>query len=251
MLHLLACGPLVPDEYIVPGELPTEETRGRGALALREGELAVLPGALAAWFDGGVLVEGRADGLYRDGELIEPLEAHAWAGEGPYWIAATEFGVVSRDLNWPVYADAVATDGLRYLALFCEDRVCTVLDLGEAEPLSETTPGGDVALFEGVAWWTNPMLGEDHGEGVATSEHGDHVWGLPGDNLRRMDRGWVVGNFNADIVPNRGRAIHLASGLTLAIERGSAGRPLDIAAMDGRVVLAVPEREVLLNIQLP
>ena len=248
---LVGCAPLVEGEYIVPGELATEVLEGQGALAIRGDEVVVVPSALRAWFDGSVLVEGRSDGLYRDGVQVEALEAHAWAGEGPHWVAATDTGVVSAFMNWPVDADAVATDGTRYLAVSCEERVCTVLDLETAEAVAETTPGGDVALMDGVAWWTNPMLSQHKAPGVASSEDGDRIEGLPGDHLRRMDRGWVVGHFNVDIAPNRGRAIHMGSYTTLAVERGNAGRPLDIAASDTRVALALPERQVVLNVELP
>ena len=48
-----------------------------------------------------------------------------------------------------------------------------------------------------------------------------------------------------------GRAIHLGSYTTLAVERGNAGRPLDVAATATRVALAVPERQVVLNVEVP
>ena len=251
MMLLLGCSPLLGDEFVVPGELPTERIDVDFQSIAVRGDRVEVSDAPFLWFDGEGLLEGRSDGLYGPDGRQEAVAAVIWAGGGGDWLAATEEGVLASDgVLYAFAARALACDGERRLALVCAED-CQVLDLDSGDLLGSGGVGGQITLFEGVAWWTDPMLGVDGGTGVARSEDGDERLGMAGDHLRRLGHGWVAGAFNQSIVPNRGRVLSLDDDTVLAVERGATSRPLYVAADGPRVAIGVPQRSMLLNVELP
>jgi len=276
---------LLPGEWAVPGEVPARVWTGEpesafGTAIAVQGErvLVASPGqplseilgegavdrpAVAVWFDGERGLAGLLDlGVVEvpGGSLVASIPgARVYAGEEGFWVAATPEVVLASDgRSWSLPdTRALAVGGGRILAMACAGE-CAAYDLGEpgaaegeAAALGRSAEGGQVALWEGEAWWSDPELALDDGAGVVWSESGAEVRGLAGDHLgRAIGGGYAVGALNPKQVPARARVLPLGGGDALALDRSAETRPLALAGDDGTLLIGVPawpEREPLVG----
>ena len=275
---------LLPGEWVVPGELSAVEVLGPAGLGsvMAAGEAGALlsagqdvwlvdesgvrrsvwdaGGEVAAlwWAESGAAMAGvRGRGVVRldDGlVVVDRPAAQVIVGDGEGWALADEAGVETSDGRRVVLSGvrALALADERLLALTCGPSVgCEALDLSGAptEPvrsLGEAGEGGAVALdADGVAWWSNPMLGVGDTSGIVYAEDGQVVVGDPGDQLgRSMSPSFVAGVTNPVAAPRRARtlSLHDPTAPVIALVGASPDRPVRVVSEGDRLLLGCPER---------
>ena len=276
---------LLPGEWVVPGELNAVEVLGPAGLgeALAAGESGALISAgqevwlvdwsgvqlmswdaggevAALWWaeDGSAMAGVRGRGVVRldDGALLaERPSARVFVGHGAGWAFADDAGVETSTGERIALsgARALALGDARLLALTCasEGAGCEAFDLSAApdEPsraLGEAGEGGAVGLdADGVAWWSNPMLGVEDATGVVYAEDGRVVVGEPGDQLgRSLSPRFVAGVTNPIAAPRRARAVplHDSTAPVIALVGGSPDRPVRVVSEGDHLLVGCPER---------
>ncbi len=268
----LACGPLLVDEFVVPGDVAAETTLGEEGsgfgtrVATWNGEVLVTApsrgevtwighsaltlgaGSLDPWFAAdGARVGWGGHGIYSvpDGTQVADLPASkAFAGDLDAHVWATDDAVIHVDgRSWSLGSVRdLALDGTRLIALSCEDgcRAVELVDDGLVE-LGAAGQGGRVALMDGLACFSDPQTGSDDGQGVVRCEDGLVLEGARGDHLgRALGGGYAAGGLNPFQVPLRARIVPLDGGSVLAVDRSVETRPLDLAADAVQLVIGVP-----------
>jgi hypothetical protein len=269
---LLACAAdPVPGEWFIPGEIPAEVAIGApdsgfgSAVAVSGGRWLVASpaarrvevvgeGALegmvpaAVWFDGEAALAGFAgEGVFEvlsGAPVQETPDARVFAGEAGLWVAAGNERVRASDGREWVLADtrALAVGEGRILALACGGG-CRAWELGEGAPLElgEAGEEGRVALWGGLAWWSDPQTADPDGAGRVRSEAGDERAGDPGDHLGRgLGGGYASGTMNPNQAPVRARIVSLEGGATLAFDRAAETRPLALAGDGDTLLIGAP-----------
>ncbi|MCK6525577.1 hypothetical protein L6R49_29590 [Myxococcota bacterium] len=275
---------LLPGELVLPGELSAVTVEGPAGLgeALAVNDTAALISAgeeawlvdwsgdlVSSWAlggeigalwwaeDGAVMAGVRGRGVVRvedDTLLLDHPEARVFAGDAGGWACADAAGVMRDDGRRVELGGvrALALRGDRLIALACDGvDGCGAFDLSaapDAAPtrLGEAGEGGAVSLDEdGVAWWSDPMLGVGDAAGVVTAEDGRSFGGLAGDQLgRSLSPAVAVGVSNPVSSPRRARALQLGDpgAPVIALVGGSPDRPARSASSGDALALATPER---------
>ncbi len=275
---------LLPGEWVVPGELSAVEVLGPAGLGevLAAGESGALISAgqevwfvdwsgvpILSWDAGGEVaalwwaeddaamagVRGRGVVRLEDGALIaDRASARVFVGHGGGWALADDVGVETSEGQRHELSGvrALALGDARLLALTCaQGGGCEAVELSGApdaprRALGEAGEGGAVILdADGVAWWSDPMLGVEDASGVVHAEDGRGVVGEPGDQLgRSMSPAFVVGVTNPIDAPRRARALPLRdpTAPVLALVGGSPDRPVRVVSEGDRLLLGCPER---------
>lgn len=205
------------------------------------------PSPVRGWFDGELALAGFAgDGVYEvsTGALVrETPDARLFAGADGAWVSASPDKVRADDgREWSLSdVRSLAVGEGRILALACGEG-CVAYELGDAiTPLGAAGEGGQVALWDGVAWWSDPESARTEGAGRVWSERGELVEGLAGDHLgRAIGGGYAAGALNPSQVPVRARVVPLAGGEVLALDRAVETRPLALAGDEGALLVGVP-----------
>ncbi len=205
------------------------------------------PAPVRAWFDGDRALAGFAgDGVYEvlgGARVQETPEARLFAGSEGLWVSASPDRVRADDGREWALPDvrALAVGDGRILALACGGG-CVAYELGEQiTALGPAGEGGQVAVWDGLAWWSDPESAAPEGAGRVWGEAGQLVVGLAGDHLgRSIGGGYAVGALNPRQVPARARVLPLEGGEVLALDRAVETRPLALAGDGDTLLVGVP-----------
>lgn len=275
---------LLPGEWVLPGELQAVELLGPAGLGevMAVGEAGALISAgeavwlvdwsgvqVTSWDAGGEVaalwwtdagapmagVRGRGVVGLEDGAVLaSSRSARVFVGHGGGWAMADEVGVQTSDGETVALRGvrALAMRGERLLALTCPaGGGCEALDLSaapedEVTRLGEAGEGGAISLdADGLAWWSNPMLGVGDASGVAFAEDGRSVVGAPGDQLgRSLSPAFVAGVSNPIAAPRRARtlALHDPDAPVIALVGASPDRPVRVVSELSLLLVSAPER---------
>jgi len=147
-------------------------------------------------------------------------------------------------IEWPNVTQ-LALGQSRVLGVRCPAEMCSIWSWeGEGTSpvvFAESGLGARVAELEGVAWWSDPMLDDEAGTGLVTTEEGDVFEGAAGDHLgRSLSPSYASGVFNKSLVPMRARVFGRSDDLIWAVDGAEENAWVVLAESSDTLAFGIP-----------